>query len=344
MTSISRTIIISDSCRFNQIRLFHLNFLFIIIIILISSISFSNGSHYMKYHMSDYCDQTKINLIEMQPHSNMTAIIIKLKRESYKPNMNCSIHLNVPSPYGLMAFITKLKMRRLQSKADYIEFITNGHSLIRFHGINQEMVPKKTILTSSETMTIRFVSEPQYYSLPGKGFKIVVNLFAPTNEKNECDENIGLTMNCQNKFCIDSILECDGIDNCRNDIDELQCDETSETKLSLYVFLFTLLIMFILLVMFFTKSKDRRKIIVRRMSEAYANNHPILYAMENNSGTESPTNSNTSVDSSSPNLNNIISSEITMIKRPISSLKSQLSLSLPHGIERLHNNINDFVV
>lgn len=80
------------------------------------------------------------------------------------------------------------------------------------------------------------------------------------------------------------------------------------------------------------------------MSEAYANNHPILYAMENNSGTESPTNSNTSVDSSSPNLNNIISSEITMIKRPISSLKSQLSLSLPHGIERLHNNINDFVV
>lgn len=178
--------------------------------------------------MSDYCDQTKINLIEMQPHSNMTAIIIKLKRESYKPNMNCSIHLNVPSPYGLMAFITKLKMRRLQSKADYIEFITNGHSLIRFHGINQEMVPKKTILTSSETMTIRFVSEPQYYSLPGKGFKIVVNLFArkffsiysfisyffkiefqnpiATNEKNECDENIGLTMNCQNKFCIDSIL------------------------------------------------------------------------------------------------------------------------------------------
>ncbi|OTF80526.1 hypothetical protein BLA29_009558 [Euroglyphus maynei] len=142
-------------------------------------------------------------------------------------------------------------------------------------------------------------------------------------------------MNCQNKFCIDSLLECDGIDNCRNDIDELQCDETSETKLSLYVFLFTLLIMFILLIMFFTKSKDRRKEIVRRMSEAYANNHPILYAMENN-GTESPTNSNSSVDSSSPNLNNIIIPDT--IIRPISSLKSQLSLSLPHGIERLHNN------
>ncbi|OTF70468.1 hypothetical protein BLA29_011485, partial [Euroglyphus maynei] len=119
-----------------------------------------------------------MNLIEMQPYSNMTAIMIKLKRESYKPNMNCTINLSVPTSYGLMAFITKLKLRRFHSKADYIEFLTNGHSLIRFHGINQEMVPKKTILTSSDIMTIRFVSEPQYYSLPGKGFKIIVNLFA----------------------------------------------------------------------------------------------------------------------------------------------------------------------
>nr|XP_046914288.1 uncharacterized protein LOC124495019 [Dermatophagoides farinae] len=294
--------------------------------------------------MSDYCDQTKMNIIEMQPYSNMTAIMIKLKRELYKPNMNCSIHLMVPPSYGLMAFVTKLKMRRFHQKADYIEFITNGHSLIRFHGINQEMVPKKTILTSSDMMTIRFVSEPQYYTLPGKGFKIVVNLFAPTNQNDECDESNGLTMNCQNKFCIDSLLECDGIDNCRNDIDELQCDETSETKLSLYVFLFTLVIMFILLIMFLTKSKDRRKEIVRRMSEAYANNHPILYAMEKN-GTESPTNSNSSVDSSQPNLNNmIIATDSMIIQEPIRSLKSQLSLSLPHGIERLHNNINNSYV
>lgn len=179
--------------------------------------------------MSDYCDQTKMNIIEMQPYSNMTAIMIKLKRELYKPNMNCSIHLMVPPSYGLMAFVTKLKMRRFHQKADYIEFITNGHSLIRFHGINQEMVPKKTILTSSDMMTIRFVSEPQYYTLPGKGFKIVVNLFArkliiflnrfvkiifsifflfftATNQNDECDESNGLTMNCQNKFCIDSLL------------------------------------------------------------------------------------------------------------------------------------------
>ena len=72
----------------------------------------------------------------------------------------------------------KCEKEKCHQKADYIEFITNGHSLIRFHGINQEMVPKKTILTSSDMMTIRFVSEPQYYTLPGKGFKIVVNLFA----------------------------------------------------------------------------------------------------------------------------------------------------------------------
>lgn len=109
----------------------------------------------------------------------MTAVMIKLKRESYKPDMNCTLYLKVPPGYGLLAFVVKLKMRRSANKADFIEFYSNTHSLIRFHGNNEEMEPTKTIITGIENdlMVIRFVSESIHHSLPGKGFKIIANLY-----------------------------------------------------------------------------------------------------------------------------------------------------------------------
>ncbi|UXI18942.1 dehydrodolichyl diphosphate synthase-like [Sarcoptes scabiei] len=327
------------------------NFLLSIVSIGLFVLSCCQGSHYTKYHISDFCTEISSNrVIELRPNSNMTAIMIKLKRESYRPRMNCTIRLTTMPGFGLMAFVTKLKLRRYNSLSDYIEFVSNNQSLIKFLGNNQEIVPKKTILTNSVQnvmMIIRFVSDSFHYSLQGKGFKIVVNLYSPIINQ-ECDKELGLNLNCQNKFCIDDLLECDGIDNCRNDFDEIQCGENSETKLSLYVFLSTLAVMFFLMIMFLMKNKDRRKDIVRKMSHVYANNHPILYVMENHNGSTTTSSSSSSTErcsSHSPteSSSNSTSSNLDNIngvkrKSPLSLIHNNLSLSLPSGIEISHSN------
>lgn len=79
-----------------------------------------------------------------------------------------------------MAFVTKLKMRRFNAhKADKLEFSTPGHSLLTYYGMNQDVTPKKTILTKSDDsqLMIHFSSVSNFFTLAGKGFKIVVNLY-----------------------------------------------------------------------------------------------------------------------------------------------------------------------
>ena len=116
-------------------------------------------------------------------------------------------------------------------------------------------------------------------------------------------------------------------------------DETSETKLSLYVFLLTLFVMVILVTIFMMKSKDKRKEIVRRMSRVYGNN-PILFVMDSNNDFENPSASPTYLSSRSSylkpsfiNQNSRISSTSSI---PVN--RSKLSLSLPHGINQIKSD------
>lgn len=134
-------------------------------------------------------------------------------------------------------------------------------------------------------------------------------------------------------------------------------DETSETKLSLYVFLCTIILMIILVVTFMMKNKDKRKEIVRRMSRVYANN-PILCVMEttghNNmsaiastSGRTSPIPStaispvkrtNIDIESKLPPTLAYLDDNNSKAKRTLKTSKSKISLSLPQGIDQLSTN------
>lgn len=136
-------------------------------------------------------------------------------------------------------------------------------------------------------------------------------------------------------------------------------DETSETKLSLYVFLSTIILMIILVVMFLMKTKDKRKLIVRRMSRVYANN-PILCVMEtstghNNISSIAPASGRTSPIPSSPTFSPAKRTNIDIesklpptlaylddnnakAKRTLKTSKSKISLSLPQGIDQLSTN------
>lgn len=141
-------------------------------------------------------------------------------------------------------------------------------------------------------------------------------------------------------------------------MDELECDETSETKLSLYVFLGTLAVMLIMLIMFLMKNKDKRKEIVRRMSRVYANNNPILYVMDTDTDSQSANDSAASLAdsrlSSPPPVCQQMSTIMGMSNSPSmgavasypesrqqhsGSIRSKLSLSLPQGIDQIRNNV-----
>lgn len=288
--------------------------------------------------MNDYCDRAHSVPIVLSPTGNMSAILIKLKRETYKANMDCTISLRAPPNYGLMAFITKLKLRRFNAQqADMLEFTSNNLTLLRMHGLNQEVVPRKTILTglSTNQLDVHFLSDNTHRSLAGKGFKIVINLY--TNVAGSgCDGKLGLDFNCGNDICIHSFLECDGINNCRNNEDELECDETSETKLSLYVFLCTIVVMVILVMMFMMKNKDKRKEIVRRMSRVYANNNPILFVMDGNDSDSQSGNSLSESASPLPTPKLEHQPPHTQQAQRMTSVRSKLSLSLPQGIDQVH--------
>lgn len=119
----------------------------------------------------------------LQPNSTMSAIFIRLKREFYQPAMNCTVKVLAPPNYGLMALITKIKMRRFgHGVSDSLDFSSQSHTLLKLFGMNEEIIPKKTILTKIDEsqLNINFVSVHNYFSLPGKGFKIVVNLYTGT--------------------------------------------------------------------------------------------------------------------------------------------------------------------
>ena len=135
-------------------------------------------------HMSDFCDPVHPSApIELSPNGNQSAILIKLKRETYRANMNCTISVRAPPNYGLMAFITKLKLRRISTnRADKLEFTSTNVTLLRMHGLNQEVIPRKTILTGADNnqLDVHFASENSNKVLAGKGFKIVVNLYSST--------------------------------------------------------------------------------------------------------------------------------------------------------------------
>lgn len=162
------------------------------------------------------------------PQTNFTAIMIKLKRESYKAGMNCSFIVKAPKGYGMTIFVTKFKLRRNGKHRDKLEvsYLTNHNTLLKLIGHNIDEVPSKTILThpNQNQLLVNFVSDSFQAQLANKGFKLVINLhagmslierkltnfgwidFLIASQKDGCNEQLGLNFDCKNGYCIDKLL------------------------------------------------------------------------------------------------------------------------------------------
>ncbi|XP_054164829.1 neuropilin and tolloid-like protein 1 [Oppia nitens] len=224
-----------------------------------------------------------------------TYALFKLKRETYKPNMDCNVTIKAPPNYGVIAYVKRVKLRKLYSLEDSLEVISDYNmTSYQWLGTNEELLPKVNVVSSASKgeIYVIFRSENFALSLYSKGFKIILTLFTLVNSNGICGHNSSLRFNCNNKICIDNMLECDGINNCINSFDEQSCSATSESMIGLIVFSLTLLIMAILVIVFLCKTdKQKREDMARRFSKVCINSGRRLSTIFLNERRHATTNS-----------------------------------------------------
>lgn len=106
--------------------------------------------------------------------------LLKLKRETYKPNLDCNVTIKAPINYGIIAFVKKIKLRKFRSFEDSLEVISdNNMTSIKWFGNNEEITPKINFISnpSKGEIDILFHSENFFLSLSDKGFKIILTVY-----------------------------------------------------------------------------------------------------------------------------------------------------------------------
>ena len=115
----------------------------------------------------------------MGPNGKFVALL-KLKRETYKPNLDCNVTIRAPNSYGIIAYVSKIKLRKLRSLEDSLEVISdNNMTSLKWFGNNEEMTPKINLISTANRgeIYVLFKSENFVLSLSSKGFKIVLTTF-----------------------------------------------------------------------------------------------------------------------------------------------------------------------
>lgn len=152
--------------------------------------------------------------------------LLKLKRETYKPNLDCNVTVKAPQNYGIIAYVKRIKLRKYYSYEDSLEVISdNNMTSLKWFGNNEELTPKVSLISSANNGEIYFIfkSHILIQTLFSKGFKIVLTTFTRmTSQANQshhsfdssiivsnngvCGKNSSLGFNCNNRLCVDSIL------------------------------------------------------------------------------------------------------------------------------------------
>lgn len=132
--------------------------------------------------MSDFCDTLKGSVIKLgNSNKKETVALLKLKRETYKSNLDCYITVQAPENCGIIAFVKKVKLRKSNISHDILEISADDKNatMIKWYGTNQEIFPKVNIITKSNSgfINVKFRTGDFVVSLPNKGFKIVLTTF-----------------------------------------------------------------------------------------------------------------------------------------------------------------------
>ncbi|CAG2100183.1 unnamed protein product [Medioppia subpectinata] len=94
-------------------------------------------------YISDYCGLLKGSTVQLAANVKPSVALFKLKRETYKPNLDCEVTVRAPPNYGLIAYVKRIKLRKFYAYEDSLEVISdNNNTSYKWLGNNEEMHPK----------------------------------------------------------------------------------------------------------------------------------------------------------------------------------------------------------
>ena len=131
-------------------------------------------------YISNYCGHLRGSTIHLGVNGKSSVALLKLKRETYKPNLDCNVTIKAPLNHGIIAYVKRLKLRRFRSTKDSLEVISdNNLTSLKWLGNNEEILPKKSLISNSVRgeIYVVFRSENFILSLSSKGFKIVLTTY-----------------------------------------------------------------------------------------------------------------------------------------------------------------------
>ncbi|XP_039656436.1 suppressor of tumorigenicity 14 protein homolog [Perca fluviatilis] len=133
---------------------------------------------------------------------------------NYPPKTTCIWTIEAPQERFVKVQFNKFFLGKSsrECSGDYVD--VDGHRLCGTK-------PRSTVVTSSNVMTITFVSDSSYVD---QGFTAEYETFVPTNP---CPGRF----KCSNNLCINATLQCDGWNDCGDASDEDNCKcEATQTK------------------------------------------------------------------------------------------------------------------
>lgn len=135
-------------------------------------------------------------------------------RHGYQANLDCTLIFKAPEGQSLMFKLNDLEMERSRDcSSDFllISQITKGDVVLCGSGKHIDSYYSKI-----DSISLRFVSNRDLMNTM-RGFS---GHFSPLSKGEACLTN---KFRCKNRYCIDSSLECDGVDNCGDESDENIC-------------------------------------------------------------------------------------------------------------------------
>jgi hypothetical protein len=105
--------------------------------------------------------------------------LLKLKRETYRPNLDCKVTVKAPINYGIIAHIIKVKLRKSYLSEDILQVSSDNNSSLLWSGNNEEITPEVSIISNPNKGEINVVFKSQNFNLAlaDKGFKIVLTIY-----------------------------------------------------------------------------------------------------------------------------------------------------------------------
>jgi hypothetical protein len=175
-----------------------------------------------KYHNIDrFCSAgNRHKTIELDNDEDDSAIILR-SGDNYKNHLDCSVCVEAEKGYSIIVTVKRINLRRIVDKLE-VEINRSNSPEWTPNKVNdnKELVS----YVADRKVKIAFSSGYSSESTKNKGFELILTAYRMSNKCGKYE------FSCGNSRCISSFYQCDGYNNCGNNIDEIGCSRAKQTN------------------------------------------------------------------------------------------------------------------